>query len=159
MNALVFIGACVKSIGNNLKRMTMKKVLQCLGVVIASPISGYLLWLFFYWVTPYVMGIGWGLFLLYVLFASGLLFGVVGVITTLLATPITAITTGNKVAKVIYVIPMLFFGFSSLRLPWEFDMDYGFLQILLAVSLSIIVLITFICLMAAPFAVEKNNKV
>lgn len=135
----------------------MKKVLQCLGVVIASPISGYLLWLFFYWVTPYVMGIGWGLFSLYVLLAGGLLFGVVGIITTLLATPITALTTGNKVAKVIYVIPMLFFGFSSLRLPWEFDMDYGFLQILLAVSLSIIVLITFICLMAAPFAVEKKQ--
>lgn len=135
----------------------MKKVLQCLGVVIASQISGYLLWLFFYWVTPYVMGIGWGLFSLYVLLAGGLLFGVVGIITTLLATPITALTTGNKVAKVIYVIPMLFFGFSSLRLPWGFDMDYGFLQILLAVSLSIIVLITFICLMAAPFAVEKKQ--
>lgn len=134
----------------------MKKVLQCIGVVIASPVIGYLLWLFFYWVTPYIMGIGWGLFLLYVLLVGGLLSGVVASLTALLTAPITVLMKGNKVAKVINVIPMLFFGFSSLRLPWGLDMDYGFLQILLAVSLSITALITFVGLSAIPFTIDDK---
>lgn len=134
----------------------MKKVLQCIGVVIASPVIGYLLWLFFYWVTPYIMGIGWGLFLLYVLLVGGLLSGVVASISALLVAPITVLMKGNKVAKVINAIPMLFFGFSSLRLPWGLDMDYGFLQILLAVSLSIIALITFVGLITVPFTIDDK---
>lgn len=36
----------------------MKKIFKCLGTLLYSTIVGYLLWLLFYWITPYIMGVG-----------------------------------------------------------------------------------------------------
>ena len=51
----------------------MKKIFQCLGTVAYSTIVGYLLWLLFYWITPYIMSVGWLLFFLYIFLAGGLI--------------------------------------------------------------------------------------
>lgn len=41
----------------------MKKIFKCLGPLLYITIVGYLLWLLFYWITPYIMGWGWYIFL------------------------------------------------------------------------------------------------
>ena len=32
----------------------MKKIFKCLGTLLFDAIVGYLLWLLFYWITPYI---------------------------------------------------------------------------------------------------------
>ena len=61
----------------------------------------------------------------------------------------------NIVAKVINVCPLLFFGYSSVRLPWEFNMSYGVLQYIIGISLTIIILISFVGMMIIPFRIEE----
>ena len=48
----------------------MKKIFKCLGTLLYSTIVGYLIWLLFYWITPYIMGVGWLLFFLYIFLAG-----------------------------------------------------------------------------------------
>ena len=133
----------------------MKKIFKCLGTLLYSTIVGYLLWLLFYWITPYIMGVGWFLFFLYIFLAGGLISCIAASINGLLSLPMSFLVKDNIVAKVINVCPLLFFGYSSVRLPWEFDMSYGVLQYIIGISLTIIILISFVGMMIIPFRIEE----
>ena len=133
----------------------MKKIFKCLGTLLYSTIVGYLLWLLFYWITPYIMGVGWLLFFLYIFLAGGLISCIAASINGLLSLPMSFLVKDNIVAKVINVCPLLFFGYSSVRLPWEFNMSYGVLQYIIGLSLTIIILISFVGMMIIPFRIEE----
>lgn len=140
------------------KKGYIRKILQCLGTVAYSTIAGYLLWLLFYWITPYIMGIGWLLFLLYIFLTGGLITGIVFSVNNLLIVPMVFLMKDNIVAKVINVLPLLYFGYSAVRLPWGLDMNYGVLQYLIGISLIITFLISFGCMIVVPFKIEDNYK-
>lgn len=133
----------------------MKKIFKCLGTLLFDAIVGYLLWLLFYWITPYIMGVGWFLFFLYIFLAGGLISCIAASINGLLSLPMSFLVKDNIVAKVINVFPLLFFGYSSVRLPWEFNMSYGVLQYIIGISLTIIILISFVGMMIIPFRIEE----
>ena len=82
----------------------------------------------------------------------------VGSISTLLAVPMSFFTAGNKAAKVINALPFLFHGYCAVCLPWGLDMEYGFLQYLIAISLSTTYLIAFGSLVVCPFTIEENDN-
>lgn len=134
----------------------MKKILQCLGTTVYSTVAGYLLWLLFYWMTPYVMGVGWLLFLLYIFLAGGLLTGIIASVNNLLSYPMIFLMKNNIVAKIINILPLLFFGYSAVCLPWGLDMDYGVLQWLIGISLTITFLISFGSMIVMPFMIENE---
>ena len=136
----------------------MKKIFQCLGAAIYSTVAGYLLWLLFHWMTPYVMGVGWMLFFLYIFVAGGLITGIIASINNLLVVPMVFLMKNNIVAKIINVLPLLFFGYSSVRLPWGLDMNYGVLQYLIGISLTITFLISFGSMIVLPFKIEEDPK-
>lgn len=75
-----------------------------------------------------------------------------------LLVPMAFLVKNNIVAKVINVCPLLFFGYSSVRLPWEFNMSYGVLQYIIGISLTIIILTSFVVMMIAPFWIEEINE-
>ena len=134
----------------------MKKFFQCLLTAVYSAIAGYLLWLLFYWMTPYIMGVGWLLFFLYIFLAGSLITLIVGSISWLLAVPMPFLMKDNIAAKVINVLPMLFFGYSAVCLPWGLDMNYGVLQYFIGISLTITFLITFGSMIVIPFKMEDQ---
>ena len=120
------------------------RFLKSVGLLFYGLIASYLLWLLFYWLTPYVMSIGWGGFILYMLFAGGLVSAIVGSAATLLAYPvITWFNGAYKPVRWICAIFFVFHGFSAIMLPWRLDIDYGFLKILIAVLYGITALISF----------------
>lgn len=135
----------------------MKKIFQCLGTAVASTVCGYLLWLLFYWLTPYIMGVGWFLFFVYLFFAGGLLTGIIGSLSTILAIPVAYLTSNNTVAKIINAIPLLVFGYCSVCLPWGLNMEYKLLQYIIAISLSATYLITFVSLLICPFSIDDEK--
>ena len=117
----------------------------------------YLMWLFFKWVTPYVMSISWGWFIAYILIAGGLFSAFVGQIQILLIMPMAFLITECRAAKYPPVLFGLFFCYQSLKWIWTLSIDYGLLQWILAVSLTIMVLISYIFLIVAPFKVEEEE--
>ena len=140
------------------RKKYMKKIFQCLGAGIYSTVTGYLLWLLFHWMTPYVMGVGWLLFFLYIFVAGGLITGIIASINNLLVVPMVFLMKNNIVAKIINVLPLLFFGYSAVRLPWGLDMNYGVLQYLIGISLTITFLISFGSMIILPFKIEEGPK-
>lgn len=133
----------------------MKKILQCAGTVVYSTVAGYLLWLLFYWMTPYVMGMGWLMLFAYIFIAAGLITAIALAANTALAFPMVFLMRDNKAARVINVFPFLLYGFSAVRLPWGLDMEYGFLQYILGISLTITILISFGSLISLPFKFDE----
>lgn len=127
------------------------KVLSFIGALIYSFLMYYLIWLFFYWITPYLMFISWGLFIVYLIFAGGFLSMLVASISALISTPLVVLCRKNGYIKYAPIIWGVLFGYSSLKLPWTFNMDYSVLQWIIATSLTIIILITFISLLTIPF--------
>lgn len=120
------------------------RFLKSVGLLFYGLIASYLLWLLFYWLTPYVMSVGWGGFILYMLIAGGLVTGIVGSAATLLAYPVVAWFDGAyKPVKWVCAIFFVFHGFSAIMLPWRLDIDYSFLKILIAVLYGITALISF----------------
>ena len=134
----------------------MKKIFQCLGTGLFSVVAGYLFWLFFYWITPYVMNVGWLGFFLYIFLAGGLITGIVAFINKLLLIPMVFLVKNNIAAKIINILPLLFFGYSTVRLPWGLNMDYGILQYLIGVTLTITILIAFGCMIIVPFKSDEE---
>lgn len=133
----------------------MKKIFQCLGTIIISPILAYLLWYLYYWATPYIMSINW--FWFWVLFFGNLsLIGISVQIGTFLSLPMAFLAKDNMVAKIINVIPTLIAGGFAICLPWSMDMEYGFLQILLAIVLSIDILLMFGGMIFCPFTIDDE---
>jgi hypothetical protein len=100
------------------------------------------------------MGIGWGLFILYLFFAGGFLTGLIATVSTFAGIPMSYLMKNNLVAKIINVIPFLLHGYASIVLPWQMDMGYGLLQYILAIVLSGTYLISFGTLIVWPFKME-----
>ena len=114
----------------------MKKFLQCLGIFAYSVIASYLLWLFFYWITPIVMGIGWIIFFICLIFTAGLLTAAANFVSTILALLTIPLTRDNIVAKILNAIPFLLLGIDAVCMPWQLSIEYGFLQWVLGISLT-----------------------
>lgn len=131
-------------------------ILKFLGALLYSVVVYYVMWLFFNWLTPYVMSISWGWFIVYLLIAGGAVSMFVASIASLIVIPLVLLSRECKAAKYAPVVFGLFFGFSSVRLPWLLDIEYGILQWILGVSFTSIILITFISLLVVPFKVDED---
>lgn len=114
----------------------MKYILQIIGTTLYGVVSSYLIWLLFYFITPYIMGASWLVIVLYVLFAGGIISVIVTSIATLLAAPNFFFMGNNKLAKIIYCVCCLFWGYSSIVLPYHLDIDFGIKEWIIAISLS-----------------------
>lgn len=133
----------------------MKTVLKCLGTIIYSSIAGYILWLLFYWMTPFIMSFGWFMLILYIVIAGGLISQLISNLGMILLIPMRYLLKDCSIAKVINVLCMISFGFSAVRLPWGLDIEYGLLQYIIAASLSITFIVTYACMAFAPYSSDN----
>ncbi|MDR0938513.1 MAG: hypothetical protein LBN29_04010 [Mediterranea sp.] len=122
----------------------MKKMICFLGAAVYGIVAAYLLWLVFYFLSPWLMSFGWLAVILYVIFALGLIGGLIGWIASLIWAPLLLLLRNSwPISKVIPVIALILFGISAIILPWRMDMGYSLVKIVIAISLSITALITF----------------
>ena len=101
------------------------------------------------------MGIGWFLFILYIFIIGGMFSIVIMNVAYWLSIPLAFLMYKNKVAKVINAIPFILLGIDAVLLPWRLDMDYGLLQYLIGISVSITYLIAFGSAVISPFRIEE----
>lgn len=135
----------------------MKKLLQCLGTAVISIIAGYLMYLLCLWITPIAMRMGWLLVIVLVIVGIPIFSGIISAVGNLLSVPIVLLVEKNMVAKIINVIPLLYFGICAVRIPWSIDIEYELLQNLIAISLTISYIIVFGNFMIMPFFVDNNK--
>lgn len=134
----------------------MLKALKFLGALLYGAIMYYLLWLFFYWLTPYVMGMSWGWFIAYLFIAGGGVAMFVTSVTSLIGIPMILLCRKCAAAKYAPIIFGLLLGYPSVRLPWTIDMEYGVLQWILGISFTIVILTAFTSLMIVPFMADED---
>lgn len=146
MNVLKAIGGFIK-----------KAVFFILALQYSSTIS-YLGWLFFYWLTPYFMNMGWWMFVLYVLFFVVLLHGILGGIAGVLAIPMKYLIKGSRFSLIFSFIPFLVYGIISVKIPWVYSIDKDFLQYILAVSLTINIVLFFGSFIILNYKMWKSFK-
>lgn len=129
----------------------MKKVFKFIASVLYGMLMSYLMWLLFYWLTPIVMSLSWGWFIAYLFIAGGSVSLFVGGITYFLAMPWMMLGAECKSAMYAPIPFLLFFGYFAIKLPWDFGDNWGILQWMLGLSLTITILITFISLLSIAF--------
>ena len=132
----------------------MKSILQVLGTMAYGMVSCWLIWLFFWWITPYVMGASWFWMILYNIFALGFITSVSAFIAGMLSMPMYVLMENNVAARVVYTVICLFWGYSSCALPYHLDMDFGIRQWILAISLTLTALSVFASLIVTTY---KSN--
>lgn len=120
----------------------MESILKALGVLLYGGFINYLVWLFFYWVTPHMVGadswVAWAIWIssfilwaLYSLLASGVSF---------LFMPIASLVKGSKVVAIaclLVVIGVLLNGYDAVTMPWFFKGDYTTSMYAMAVWMSL----------------------
>ena len=127
------------------------KILQVLGTLILSNLFGYLFWLFFYWATPYVMGASWLMFIVYLFVAGGFVTFVSSIVTYLPTTALYFLTRNNITAKLLNFLALSAFGVDAIINVWSLNMDYGFLQWILGIMMTMVIAKEFILAAVAPF--------
>lgn len=121
----------------------MKRFIFVLMTVAYSMLSSFLFWLFFKWITPYVMNASWIMLLLYPFLALGFVCMIVGSYGGILSFLNGFFMKDNMAAKVIYTIICLSWGYSSCALPFRLNMEFGVCQWILAIMLTCTALCTF----------------
>lgn len=135
----------------------MKSFLQVIGTLLYSAAASSLVYLFLWWVTPYVMMInGWGNFLLFLFLGESALLGTVTLGTTLLAALAAYITGGNLAAKIVYIIIFAIAGLWSCVLPFTIDMEYAAVNWAVAITQTINIAIIYISMISAVFIDFKD---
>ena len=115
----------------------MKSSLWGITGVIISVVFLYLIWLLFFYITPYVMGINnWILaIILYIIIAPIFIF-IITNIGVWLSIPIVFFSSKTNIFfKIIISLLSLFCLISIILMPFQFDMKYTFLKILLSIYL------------------------
>lgn len=123
----------------------MKKLLFGLGSILYSIVSSYLLWLIFFFITPWAMSCGWLGVIVYTFIVSSILIGIVSGISQILMIPLLYLNFSNTSKFVNYFCSfvLLVFGLSSIALPWRAVEFWNWPNIIMAVSLSYDALMLF----------------
>lgn len=101
----------------------MKKILCIGGSVLYSILLGYLIWLAMYYAVPYIVHLKWWSVLIYLLFGT-LLIGIVVSAIGIIMLPFFKMCKHTKIARVLAIFPLLFYGYSCVMLPWHLDCDF-----------------------------------
>ena len=116
-----------------------KKVLGFIGAAVYAAVLCLLLYLLFFWITPWFMNqSGWFVVFTWLVVMPIVGWVFVGFPSAIISFPIALMTNGVKFAKVIPTIIMLFLGFESARLPWLMDSEYTTLMVVKAITMSLI---------------------
>jgi hypothetical protein len=132
----------------------MKKLLQSVGALMYSTIIGGLLYLLFTVLVPWVMGFSVKGFLLYLFLGGSALFAITSPLMAVLAYPYKYLIKDNMAAKVVSAVPYIGFGILSVVMPWSMEGQYGLLQWLLAISLTLMIVIAYKNQIVFPFIAE-----
>lgn len=136
----------------------MKKILSFIGGLLYSVAISYLLWLLFHFLTPFLMSFEWKGFIYYMIFGGGILTSILLLLCIIAMEPTKSLVGRYKIIKIVSVISLLLFGFSSVADVWRLDVVYSEAKLSIAISVSIMIAIIFIFLIGNNLF-QKNKTI
>lgn len=134
----------------------MKKSLSFIGGFLYSIIASYLLCMVFYYLTPLLMGFGWMGFILYVIVAATSVELFIASVASIVFYPILKLINNCKALKWFALLPILFHGYSAVAGVWRFNMTYSNIQIVIAITTTILIARLFIGLIVLILSGEDK---
>ncbi len=133
------------------------KIIKIVGSIVISSITSYILWVLYFYAIPFVMNIGWKMFILYIFLFGGLMTAIISHVAAFLYYPLILASKGCKIAKYVS-IPFIFYFvcLAPLKLPYSLNIDFSVLQWILAISLNILAVSTFISIIIVLFNVNED---
>lgn len=128
-----------------------------MGSALYSIIISYVIWLAFHLVTPWLMSFGWIALIIYWIFASGVISGLIGGLSIFIFYPLDAMVRIFKHGRYIPALVLLFFGYSSVVMPWNLNITYSIVKIIMACSLSFTAATIFFSLIASLFNSKQHG--
>lgn len=129
-------------------------ILKFIGSAVYGIIFSYLLWLAYYFVMPYIMSLSKGVAIIIYVFAGTLITGLFISACALLLIPLLIMAT-HWISKILPLIALLCFGYASIMLPWEFDINYNSMNIAIGIFMDISIAVMYISIITGLF---KNFK-
>ena len=142
-----------------IKSLIMKKFFKAILAAIVSFLVGWVLWLIGYFALPHILPLGWfWIFVYYLLIISA----VVGLVTSLgvvLITPLLKLCSGNKPAKIISTVMLVWWGFCCFKLPLNIHEDVAFhaVQWVWSVTWWLTIIPLFCLAIGALFSKDFDN--
>lgn len=138
-------------------KKSLNKVLRFIAAIPISIILSYLLWLVFYWLTPYAMKVNTiSRLLLYVLILQPIILSILVFAASFVITLIHVLVQGISPAlKWLFVLPFAFHGFSAMMLPWWYR-PHGAIPVIMSVFISIYAVINFTS--ACIFILKRRDE-
>lgn len=136
----------------------MKTLGSIVGTILYGGLVNYLVWLFMYWVTPYVVCAPvWVLILLAFFSLAGLM--VVNLLTMLLM-PIEWMTKDCRpasYASLLILVGLALNGIDALQMPWDLDAEYSTSMIVGGVEMTIFAVLLYISLFYTTVSLFLRN--
>lgn len=134
----------------------MKKFLQVIGALVYGVVVVCLLELFFDWVTPMIVTLsGWEVVVFYA-FILEIMISLMYVACMGLTFLALRITKDCLVAKIVYALLFVPQLILCVRLPWIGPIDYGFIQVILAITVTLLIVVVCVALPAVPFFYKEE---
>lgn len=111
-------------------------LVKSLGAIILSVVLSFLIYLLFYFATPWLMSFGWGGFAVWFCIGNTIV-GFLIWILNFVSAPIYSMVKGLKVPATICSVILAGFGIYTMLLPWFLDMDYLTVNKLMGINISI----------------------
>lgn len=115
----------------------MNKLVFLIGSAVYGLIVSCLTWGVFYVMTPWLMSMGWAGVVLYWLFSTTMMMGLVGILSGLALIPLSYLVDAYEPSRYLPILMLILFGCSSIAMPWKLDMDYSAVKIVMALSISL----------------------
>lgn len=141
----------------------MKTIGKILGTLIYGGLVNYLIWLFFYWITPHIMNAPTWVIVTIAVMALVFSFAFLLVVSlfSMLLFPIKSLTASCKPAAyacIFLAIGFLVNGYDAMMMPWQGGGEYSTRMYVAGGELCVFVLLTYISLIYTLVSVAFSRK-
>lgn len=134
------------------------KFLKFLGALLYAFVSSYLIWLLFYFLVPWLMSFGWIALIIYWILAGGLIAATLKFVSSMITVPLFVLVGGSRISGFIAALIYAFVGIVTVLLPWNLDIPYRLVTIIIGVSLSLTALSIFSMTIAVILTQSRRYK-
>ena len=134
----------------------MKKILYFIGAVLYSEFIAFVVAVGFAYLTSWFLQFGWTAAIIYFLIGT-IAYGIINSISMLAWAPLFYCVDKCNISKWVAVIPLLYYGYISLTLPWKMPFEYSFVNYFMAFELSSLVLSVYLRMIISTAKIKTEG--
>lgn len=135
----------------------MKKILWFIGATLYSEIISFVIAVGFAYLTTWFLQFGWTAAIIYFLIGT-IAYGILNTITMFAWAPLYYCVSKCNIAKWIAILPLLYYGYIAITLPWKMPFDYSFVNYFMAFEISSLVLAVYSTMVISTVKIKTEEK-